>query len=141
MRTALLATLATLLLAGCGFDEPSPSVIGIDCGVENAQMGTEMNQEGRRCLLDAFKSGTPAQFVSRMTTIEGDPIVRTYAVFGPGDLRIAHDARLDKWGSGKIELLRCARLVPVADWNRAMPDNQMRPEDVFVEDGCEPYSA
>jgi hypothetical protein len=140
MRTALLATCA-VLLAGCGFGEPSPSVIGIDCGVEDRQMGTEPNQEGRRCLLEAFENGTPAQFVSRLTTIEGDPIVRTYAVFGPGDVRIAHDARLDKFGSGKIELLRCARLVPVADWNRAMTDNQMRPKEVFVEDRCEPYSA
>ena len=140
MRTALLATFAAAFLAGCGFGEPSATTIGLDCGVENLQMGTEMNQEGRRCLLEAFENGTPAQFVSRITTIEGDPIVRTYAVFGPDDVRIAHDARLDKFGSGKIELLRCAGLVPVADWNRAMND-QMRAEEIFVEDRCEPYSA
>jgi hypothetical protein len=140
MRFALTA-LAVVLLAGCGFGAPSASIIGIDCGVEDQQMGTALNQEGRRCLLEAFQSGTPAQFVSRLTTIEGDPIVRTYAVFGPGDVRIAHDARLDKWGSGKIELLRCAGLVPVADWNRAMNDQQMRAEEIFVEDRCEPYSA
>ena len=140
MRTTLLAACAAMLLAGCGFGEPSATTIGIDCGVEDQQMGTALNQAGRRCLLEAFQSGTRAQFISRLTTIEGDPIVRTYAVFGPGDVRIAHDARLDKWGSGKIELLRCAGLVPVADWNRAMNDNQMRPEEVFVEDRCEPYS-
>ena len=139
MRT-LLAACTGVLLAACGFGEPSASIIGIDCGIENLQVGTEMNQEGRRCLLEAFETGTPAQFVSRMTSIEGDPIVRTYAVFGPGDLRIAHDARLDKFGSGKIELLRCTGLVPVADWNRAMTD-QMPASYVFVEDGCEPYSA
>jgi len=102
-------------------------------------MGTGMNQEGRRCLLEASEAGTPAQFVSRMTTVEGDPIVRTYAVFGPADIRIAHEARLEKCGYGKIELLRGAGLVPVADWNRAMND-QMRTEDIFVEDRCEPYS-
>jgi len=103
-------------------------------------MGSTLNQDGRRCLLDAFERGTPATFVSRLTTVEGDPIVRTYVVLGPGDVRIAHDARRDRFGSGKIELLRCARLVPVADWNRAMND-QMSAEWVFVEDGCEPYSA
>ena len=140
MWTALLASCAALLLASCGFGEPSATTIGVDCGVENMQMGTEMNQEGRRCLLEAFENGTPAQFVSRMSTIEGDPIVRTYAVFGPADVRIAHDARLDKFGSGKIELLRCAGLVPVADWNRAMSD-QMPASYVFIEDRCEPYSA
>ena len=102
-------------------------------------MGTNLNQEGRRCLLTAFQRGTPATFVSRFTTIEGDPIVRTYLVFGPGDVRIAHDARRDKFGSGEIELLRCVGLVPVADWNRAMMD-QVRAGDIFVEDRCEPYS-
>ena len=134
-----LAILTVLLLAGCGFEEPSATVIGIDCGFENLQSGAEVNQEGRRCLLEAFDSGTPAQFVSRLTTIEGDPIVRTYAVLGPGDVRLAWDARLDKFGSGKIELLRCAGLVPVADWNRAMND-EVALADVFVEDRCEPYS-
>jgi hypothetical protein len=74
-----------------------------------------------------------------LTTIEGDPIVGTYAAFGPGDIPIAHDARPDRFGSGKIELLRCARLVPVADWNRAMND-QVRAAAIVVEDRCEPYS-
>ena len=138
MRTAL-AICALVLLAGGGFGEPSATTIGIDCGVETQLMGTELNEEGRRCLLDAFESGTRAQFVSRLTTIEGDPIVRTYAVFGPGDIRIAHDARLDKFGSGKIELLRCSGLVPVGDWNRAVND-QFRAAEIFVEDRCEPYS-
>ena len=35
MRTALLATCAAILLAGCGYGEPSATVIGIDCGVED----------------------------------------------------------------------------------------------------------
>lgn len=137
MRAALIFILATLLLTGCGFGAPSPSPLGIDCGAEDQQMGTNLNQEGRRCLLNAFERGTPATFVSRLTTIEGDPITRTYAVLGPGDVRIAHDARRDSFGSGEIELLRCAGLVPVADWNRAMND-QIRAVEVFAEDRCEP---
>ena len=140
MRIALICAFAAMLLTGCGFGDPSPSPIGLDCGVEDQQMGTNLNQDGRRCLLNAFEAGTPATFVSRLTTVEGDPIVRTYVVLGPGDVRIAHDARRDKFGSGKVELLRCAGLVPVADWNRAMND-QMRAEEVFVEDRCAPYSA
>ena len=141
MRTPIAAC-ALVLLAGCAFGQPSATTIGIDCGVENLELGTEMDQEGRRCLLEAFEAGTPAQFVSRMISIEGDPIVRTYAVFGPGDLRIAHDARQDRFGSGRIEYLRCARLVPVADWNQTQVFPDIMPEDVvFVEVGCEPYSA
>lgn len=110
MRTVLLL-IAAALLAACGVGNPSASPFGIDCGSEDQQMGTGFNQEGRRCLLAAFEAGTPATFVSRLTTIEGDPITRTYAVFGPGDVRIAHDARQDPLGSGRIEQLRCAGLV------------------------------
>ena len=142
MRTAALVISGAILLAGCGFGEPSATIIGVDCGFENLELGSEVNQDGRRCLLEAFEAGTPAQFISRMISIEGDPIVRTYAVFGPRDLRIAHDARQDRFGSGTIEYLRCARLVPVADWNRTQVFPDIIPESqVFVEDGCEPYSA
>lgn len=139
MRTALLNLIAATLLAGCGVSEPSATIIGIDCGVENLQLGTELNQEGRRCLLEAFEAGTRAEFISRMTTVEGDPVVRAYAVFGPADLRIADDARQDRFGSGRIEYQRCARLVPVADWNQTQVFPDIIPESVvFVEDGCIP---
>jgi hypothetical protein len=135
MRIGFLVLVAALL-TGCGFGDPAPTPFGLDCGVEDQGMGTHLNQEGRRCLLDAFEDGTRATFVSRMTTIEGDPIVRTYSVWGQRDLRIAHDARRDKFGSGKIEYLRC-RLVPVADWNRTQVFPDLMPaENIFVEDGC-----
>ena len=102
-------------------------------------MDSKLNQEGRRCLLEAFESGTPATFVSRMTSIEGNPIVRVYAISEFGGVLIRHDARLDTFSSGRIELLRCAGLVPVAEWNRAMND-EIRAELVFVEDRCEPIA-
>jgi hypothetical protein len=72
-----------------------------------------------------------------MTTVEGDPIIRTYLVTGSGAVLIAHDARQDSWGSGTIEYLRCRRLVPIADWNRVSGANdQYSLDSVFVEDGC-----
>lgn len=138
MRTLLLLVAAALLVA-CGVGSPSASPFGIDCGSEDQQMGTGFNVEGRRCLLSAFEAGTPATFVSRLTTIEGDPITRTYAVLGPDDVRIAHDARQDSFGSGRIEQLRCAGLVEVGEWNRVMGE-EMRAEEVFVEDRCEPLN-
>ena len=92
MRTAAV-TLAALLLAGCSFGEPAPSVIGIDCGVENLEMGTETNQEGRRCLLDAFEAGTPAQFVSRCTWVSGTHSSSSIGVKSPTSLTRQGDHR------------------------------------------------
>ncbi|MDP9467615.1 MAG: hypothetical protein M3P32_02585 [Chloroflexota bacterium] len=111
---------------------------GRDCGVEQQSL----NQGGRLCLLTAFQAGTAATFVIRATTVEGAPFTRSYIVRGPGDVEITTDARADSYGSGRIEMQRCDRLVPVDEWNRAVePGSQMDAGYIFVEDGCEPYSA
>ena len=99
-------------------------------------MGTNLNLVGRACLLAAFEAGRPARFVSRITTVEGAPIVRTYRVLGTELVEVEWDNRQDPWGSGKIDVMHCTRLVPVADWNQAMSD-EVRSEEVFVEDGCQ----
>jgi len=140
-RATLLALLALLavLLAGCGLlagPTPTPAAAR-DCGQEQAGLDGVGNEGGRACLLDAYLTGQPAIFVSLMTTMEGDPIVRTFRVMESGELRIEHDARRDRFGSGQIELLRCERLVGVGDWNAARPDEPVQGEWVFVEDGCE----
>lgn len=138
MRWLIGAALGCLLLAACGTaTDPTPSVL--DCGVEDQQMGTNLNQEGRLCLLNAFEDGRAARFVSRMTSIEGDPIVRTYLVVSATEVQIEHDGSRDRFG-GTIEVLRCPRIVPVADWNRVMNED-MRAEEVFVEDSCEVISS
>ena len=130
MRFAPLVALVAIAVPGCGVSD-SPTAVP-SCGTE----GNSPNAEGRRCLLQAFEAGTPASFVSQLTSIEGDPITRTYLVDGSGSVLIAHDARRDRFGSGTIEYLRC-RLVSVADWNRTQvfPD-LIQAEFVFVEDGC-----
>lgn len=136
------------LLAGCslwpdagksGAGHYAPPVSGRDCGVETQE---GMNEGGRRCLLAAFEAGVPATFVIRATTIEGDPFTRSYVVRGLGEVEIIDDARADRFGGGKIESQRCSRLVPVAEWNRTQVFPDVMPDGVvFVEDGCEPYSA
>lgn len=130
MRIAHLVALFAIAVTGCGASD-SPTAVP-SCGSE----GNSPNVEGRRCLLQAFEAGTPASFVSQLTSIEGDPITRTYLADGSGSVLIAHDARRDKFGSGTIEYLRC-RLVPVADWNRTQVFPDLIPaESVFAEDGC-----
>jgi hypothetical protein len=131
----LLAAVLLLTLVACAGDG-APSAALEDCGVEDQEMGTNLNVDGRECLLAAFEAGRPARFVSRITTIEGAPIVRTYRVVSTDVVEVEWDSRQDPWGSGKIDVLHCPRLVPVADWNQAMTD-EVRAEEVFVEDGCE----
>ena len=102
-------------------------------------MGTGFNVEGRQCLLDAFENGRRARFESRLTTIEGDPIIRRYLVVSATEVQVQHDASRDRFG-GTIDVLRCKRIVPVADWNQVMND-QVRDDEVFVEDSCEVISS
>ena len=123
-----------VLLAACG--QPTPSTVPRNCGTEEQTVQGGPNVDGRRCLLEAFADGQQAVFISHLTTMEGDPILRRYTVLGPELVQIEHDARQDRFGSGQIEVLHCPRLVAVAEWNEAMGES-MRAEEVFVEDGCE----
>jgi hypothetical protein len=130
----LVVLLVLLAVAGCSAEDPSPQVR--DCGIEEPGMVGETNVAGRTCLLEAFAEGTPAVFESRLTSVEGDPIIRRYLVVSASEVRIEHDARQDRYGSGTIEVLSCPRIVAVEEWNRVMND-EMRAAEVFVEDGCE----
>jgi hypothetical protein len=138
MRYPIAALAVVLLLAGCLVaNDPTPTVL--DCGIEEQQHGTNLNDEGRLCLLTAFQEGRAARFESRLTTIEGDPVTRRYLVVSASEVQIEHDASRDRFG-GTIDVLRCPRIVPVADWNRVMND-EMRDEEIFVEDSCEVISS
>jgi hypothetical protein len=121
--TALLAALA---ITGCGVlppaqpdwvtnRQPLPS-----CGEESG----ERNAEGRGCLLEAFDTGSGAEFVSRESTIEGDPITSYFRVHENGVVEIFVDATQDKYGSEQWERIRCESLTAVPD------------ERVFAQIGC-----
>ncbi len=142
MRATRGLFVVAAMLAGCslwpGAGAYAPPVSGRDCGVEHQSL----NQAGRQCLFTAFQTGTPATFVIRATTVEGAPFTRSYIVRGPGDVEITTDARADSYGSGRIEMQRCDRLVPVEEWNRTVEQgSQMDAGYIFIEDGCGPYSA
>jgi hypothetical protein len=107
-----------------------------DCGAEQTEHRINFDREARRCFFEAVLTHEPAQFVSNSVSIEGAPIGRTYRYLGDGPVDVFHDARRDPLGSGKIELILCAALVSVEDWNAVTGDN--RPlDEVFAEDECE----
>ena len=141
MRWVAVSVVATaVLVVGCvptpsgSLTTPTPAVR--DCGREDSEHGANLNAEARRCFLTAYLSNERAMFVSTAVTIEGAPIGRTYRSLGDGAVDVFHDARRDPLGSGKIEQVRCARLVAVEDWNAVT--GQDRPlDEVFVEDQCE----
>ena len=147
MRGIPSGLIVAAMVSGCGMwsatgadaGHYAPPVSGRDCGVET---GESMNEGGRRCLLTAFQAGVPATFVIRATTIEGDPFTRSYVVRGLGVVDIITDSRADRFGASGIVTQRCDQLVPVKEWNRTQVFPDVMPDSlVFIEDGCEPYSA
>lgn len=129
---AILVALLSTAVVACGVDRASVPADAVDCGAEDGSYDVD----GRRCLLAAFVEGTPATFTSRQMSIEGDPIVRSYVTHAGAPVRIAHDARRDRFGSGRIEHLACERLVPVEEWMEQNDGGGGSVDMVFVEDGC-----
>ncbi len=87
--------------------EPLPS-----CGVETAtNQGGPWNIDGRRCLAAAYRSGSPAEFVSTRPTIEGDPFRVVYRVLGPGRVEILVDSTRDAWSDRSWSRMSCSRLT------------------------------
>jgi hypothetical protein len=141
IRAAALGLgLATIAVAGCGmlrFAGPPPDWVTDRaplplCGEESPR---QVDEEARRCLLDAFLSGGEGELISTMTSIEGDPITRYVRVHADGTVKIFHDATQDRFGSGRWEHLTCRALLPVEETNDA--GNFSPPEYVFSEVDCQ----
>lgn len=136
---ALLLGIGCLIATSCALPDTPPSTASApptECGVEQNVHGEGLDPVARQCLLDAFLAGEAAVFVERSVTDEGDPIIRTFRTHGIAPVELTHDARQDSFGSGRIELIACERLLTVAEWNAATGAGM--PEDfVFVQDGCE----
>jgi hypothetical protein len=127
-------------LAGCGIlpaalpdwvanRQPLPP-----CGEEDVGMGEDFDPGARRCLLDAFESGTAGELISTQTTVEGDPITRYVRVHDNGTIELFVDATRDAYGSQSWERLICDRLVPVDEAEG--PGVSFPDEMVFIEEGC-----
>ena len=123
--TSLVVALLALLGSACGLAQTDPDWVTLRnplpaCGVEE---GVELDLGARTCILEAHEAGDTGELISRMTSIEGDPIVRYTRVHANGVVEIFHDATRDRFGSGRWERLVCERLVP-------------DPQLVFVEEDC-----
>ena len=131
-----------LVLAACGFlpSVPPDWVANRNpldlCGEEDVGRDGGFDVEARRCLLDAYRAGRGAELISTMTSVEGDEIVRYVRVHENGTVEIFVDATRDRYGSGEWERLTCERLTPVDEFNG--PDLSFPPEQVFVEEACQP---
>jgi hypothetical protein len=135
------AVILSLLLSACGPEwPPAPAPGFASCGSEPTAMGENLNVEGRRCILAAYRAGEKAEFASAGRSIEGDPIYRVIRVHAWGVVEIVHDARQDRFGSGRVERLQCEALVHVDEVNNP-PDLFFPPETVFIEDGCREWPA
>ena len=139
----LPALLAVALTSACGFLAAAPDwVAGREqlpaCGVEDAGMGEGIDEAARTCLFEAYQDGRSAEFISTMTSVEGDDITRYVRVHGDGLIEIFVDATRDRFGSGAWERLVCERLVSVEEFNE--PDDAVRESWVFVEDRCAPMA-
>jgi hypothetical protein len=129
LRDLAVGVLLALAAGSCGdVEAPLVGVIPLDgplpaavadrtalpaCGFERPGMAGPWNEPARRCFVDAAAAGRPAEFATRLTTVEGDPIQFVYRVLGPGSLEVFVDATKDSWGSGRWEWYRCPHLAIV----------------------------
>lgn len=85
------------------------------CGAERRvgpdPEGGQIDDEARRCFIDAHLAVAPAIFLTLASTTEGDPIVEVYRTLADGTVEVFTDATRDAFGSGRWESQSCARLA------------------------------
>lgn len=138
--TALSAALVGLVVAGCDdgetaapdwFEarEPMPS-----CGIfEPADVRNDNPDlaEGQECLLDAFKSGEPAELEVTQLTEEGDPVTDIFRVVDEGEVEALMDRRQDEFSMMDFGHLTCTELheqeIPLAAAGCEATDDRRSP--------------
>jgi hypothetical protein len=100
------------------------------CGVEQTiRQDGPWNLAARLCFLAAYRSGTPAEFVSVRLTVEGDPVRTVFRVLGPGRNEVLIDSTLDKWSNRTWERATCTSLNVV---ETGMPSPDFGPADACL---------
>jgi hypothetical protein len=101
------------------------------CGVEiQEQGGGPWNEAARACFWHAYQAHQPAEFVSTLPTIEGDPITTTYRVLPDGKVEIITDSTRDRYAApGSLERLVCRTLALVEG---GTPSIDFGPDDSCV---------
>lgn len=126
-RTFLAIWVGCLFLAGCGLldrIEPNDGAVRFDnapavvrdrialpsCGEERVRGGADANVAGRRCLWSAYQERRPAEFVSTLWSIEGDPITWIYRILPGGAVEVFIDSTQDTWSAKTWIRLACPGL-------------------------------
>ena len=92
------------------------------CGVERATTQTgPWNVDARVCFAAAYRSRSPAEFVTTRPSVEGDPVRTVFRVLGPGSAEVFFDSTGDAWSSGGWEHATCPVLV-IIESARPGPD-------------------
>jgi hypothetical protein len=75
------------------------------------------NDEGRRCLWNAYLAKRAAEFTSTRSTVEGDPIPTIYRVLAGGTIEAFVDRRRDRYSRGGWVRLECLGLRLEEGWS------------------------
>ncbi|HVL54546.1 MAG TPA: hypothetical protein VM344_09850 [Vitreimonas sp.] len=94
------------------------------CGVEESGLAELINAEVRRCFVTALRDGTGAEFVSILSTTEGDPIATITRALPGGGLEIFVDSTQDAFGARVWTRTICHAFVEDQKFG-------------FVRDGCD----
>jgi hypothetical protein len=82
------------------------------CGAEQRDSTgrAKVNEEARHCFIDHYDSRSPAVFVVRQPSVEGDPIVTVYRSQRAGSVVTFINATKDRFGSGTWARATCGKL-------------------------------
>jgi hypothetical protein len=103
------------------------------CGVEQSGgPGNTPDAALRRCFLEAYLAGRPAELVSRLTTIEGARVTVIYRTRRGEPIEVFWDNTQDPLGSQAWETYGCAGLHEVEPGD----PSGLAVTEVFALDGC-----
>ena len=124
MVNPALLLLLGWLAAGCSLFTPDPNFPNApeevrsrptlpSCGRETNVHGAGADVAARTCFWDGYQARRPAEFISTVTTIEGDPVTFIYRILPDGRIEVFVDSTQDRFGSRTWARLDCTRLEPI----------------------------
>lgn len=134
-RARALVLAVVVAVAACGGDEPAsprspdPTQVAFPdapllvqgrpilpaCGEETIGVGVSGDPAARDCLWAAYEAQRPAELVTHMTSIEGDPVTYVYRVLPGGSVEVFVDQTQDLYSTGGWLRLACPGLSRLED--------------------------
>jgi hypothetical protein len=103
------------LIVSCSPPAPLPSLVpgSIDCGSFDAGHGA-YDPKGVECFWRAYSAGTPARWVVKQLTVEGDPIPESIQFVPGGGTTVTRDVSADKFAGStgrRVWTYRCTAVT------------------------------